>query len=142
MMGTPRFLLEQAVPPLASGRTEFVPHKIQDMGAPVSGVMEGENVIQPVPENDDEAWQNVVIVNFNRDNRQVNVNANDRSNDNSDYSVPSLRESSSRSHLQQVGLRIIQSISSIRRASCRFPVVWIPFVGIERLKCTYSLLRV
>jgi hypothetical protein len=25
-----------------------------------------------------EAWQNVVIVNFNRDNRQVNVNANDR----------------------------------------------------------------
>ena len=67
------------------------------MGAPVFGVIEGENVIRLVPEYDDEAWQNVVIVNFNRDNRQVNVNANDRSNDNSDYSVPVLRESSSRS---------------------------------------------
>ncbi|MFH1620750.1 MAG: hypothetical protein ABIB04_01555 [Patescibacteria group bacterium] len=74
------------------------------MGAPVSGVMEGKNVIRLVPEYDDEAWQNVVIVNFNRDNRQVNVNANDRSNDNSDYSVPVLRESSLRSRLSRAGL--------------------------------------
>lgn len=41
MMGTPCFLLEQA-PPLASGG-EFVPHKIQDLDASGSGVMEGKN---------------------------------------------------------------------------------------------------
>ena len=46
-----------------------------------------------VPEFDDEAWQNVVIVDFNRDGRQVFVDASDRSSDNSDYSVPGLRES-------------------------------------------------
>lgn len=39
MMGTPCFLLEQA--PMDIG--EFVPHKIQDLDASESGVMEGEN---------------------------------------------------------------------------------------------------
>lgn len=39
MMGTPCFLLEQA--PMFIG--EFVPHKIQDLDASESGVMEGEN---------------------------------------------------------------------------------------------------
>jgi len=46
-----------------------------------------------VPECGDGAWQRVVIVNFSRDDRQVNVSANDRSDDYSDYSVPVLRES-------------------------------------------------
>ncbi len=45
-----------------------------------------------VPEYADEAWQSVVLVNFNRDDRQVRVSADGRSNDNSDYSVPVLRE--------------------------------------------------
>ncbi len=101
--------------------------------------MEGENVIRLVPGYDDEAWQNVVIVNFNRDNRQVNVNANDRSNDDSDYSVPVLRESSPRSRLTKAGLSFIRLILSIHRASYRFPVTWIPFEDIEHLKCTCSL---
>lgn len=48
-----------------------------------------------VPENDDESWQNVPYVNWNRDNAKVKLNANWRSNDNSNYSVPVLRESSS-----------------------------------------------
>lgn len=59
----------------------------------MSGVSEGENVILLVPENDDESWNNVPYVNWNRDNGQVNLNANWRSNDNSNYSVPDLRES-------------------------------------------------
>ena len=99
-MGTPRFFLGQ----ICCNRQRCVPHKVQGTGAPVSGVVEGKNVIRLVPEYDDEAWQNVVIVNFNRDNRQVNVNANDRSNDNSDYAVPVLRESSPRSRLSKAGL--------------------------------------
>lgn len=41
MMGTPCFLLEQA--PISVG--EFVPHKIQDLGAPGSGVTEEENTL-------------------------------------------------------------------------------------------------
>lgn len=46
-----------------------------------------------VPENDDESWNNVPIVNRNLDTGKVNLNANWRSNDNSDYAVSSLRES-------------------------------------------------
>lgn len=45
-----------------------------------------------VPEFDVESWRSVVIVYFNRGNRQVDVNANDRGSANSGYSVPSLRE--------------------------------------------------
>jgi len=81
-----------------------------------------------------------VIVNFNLDDRQVNVNANDRSNDNSDYSVPVLRESSPQSRLSKAGLLFIRLILSIHRASCRFPATWIPFEDIVHLKCTCSLL--
>ncbi len=47
-----------------------------------------------IPEYDDEPWQNVPYVNWNRDNAKVKLNANWRSNENSDYSVPVLRESS------------------------------------------------
>jgi len=43
-----------------------------------------------VPENDNEEWQNVVVVNRNTDSGKVNLNANWRSNDNPDYSVPPL----------------------------------------------------
>ena len=46
-----------------------------------------------VPENDNEEWQNVVVVNRNTDSGKVNLNANWRSNDNPDYSVPSLGSS-------------------------------------------------
>lgn len=46
-----------------------------------------------VPGSDDEAWQDVVIVGFYRDFRQVYVDAHGRSNDDSDCSVPRLRES-------------------------------------------------
>ncbi len=46
-----------------------------------------------VPVDGGEAWQHVVFVNFLRDNRQVHVFAHDRSYDNSNYSVPRLRES-------------------------------------------------
>lgn len=46
-----------------------------------------------VPEYDDETWQDVVIVYFGRDDRQVRVSAHDRGSDVSDYSVPRLRES-------------------------------------------------
>ena len=45
-----------------------------------------------VPENDGDPWNNVPIVNRNLDTGKVNLNANWRSNDNSDYAVPSLRE--------------------------------------------------
>ena len=49
---------------------------------------EERNVQGVVPENDDEEWQNVVVVNRNVDTGKVNLNANWRSNDNSGYSVP------------------------------------------------------
>ncbi len=45
-----------------------------------------------VPENDEE-WQNVVVVNRNTDSGKVNLNANWRSNDNSGYSVPPIGSS-------------------------------------------------
>ncbi len=45
-----------------------------------------------VPADGDEAWQRVVIVLFDRDNRQVRVSAHGRSDGNSYYSVPRLRE--------------------------------------------------
>ncbi|MEA3249659.1 MAG: hypothetical protein U9Q03_04880 [Patescibacteria group bacterium] len=62
------------------------------MDASVSGGPEGGGVMLMVPENDDESWQNVPIVNRNTDSGKVNLNANWHSNDNSDYSVPSARE--------------------------------------------------
>lgn len=40
-------------------------------------------------------WSNVPILNFNRDDRKVNLNANDAGNRNRNYAVPSRRESSS-----------------------------------------------
>lgn len=52
------------------------------------GGSEEWNVKGVVPENDDEEWQNVVIVNRNTDTGKVNLNANWRSNDNPGYSVP------------------------------------------------------
>ncbi|TAK05031.1 hypothetical protein EPO33_03490 [Patescibacteria group bacterium] len=45
-----------------------------------------------VPDKDEVDWQNVPYVNFNSDNEQVKLNANWHSNDNSNYSVPALRE--------------------------------------------------
>lgn len=45
-----------------------------------------------VPEYDGGAWRSVVIVDFDRGSRQVGVDAGDRGNDNSDCSVPVLRE--------------------------------------------------
>ncbi len=45
-----------------------------------------------VPEDDGESWQYVVIVNFGRDDRQVELCARYRSSYYSFYSVPSLRE--------------------------------------------------
>jgi hypothetical protein len=62
------------------------------MDASVPSVLEEERHNRLVPENDDEPWRNVPYVNWNRDNSQVNLNANWRSNDNSNYSVPTLRE--------------------------------------------------
>lgn len=47
-----------------------------------------------VPELDDEAWQGVVFVGFDRGGRQVGVSADDRSDGRSNFSVPRLRESS------------------------------------------------
>ncbi|MEA3226256.1 MAG: hypothetical protein U9Q07_09920 [Planctomycetota bacterium] len=58
------------------------------------GGTEGVGVLRMVPEDDDGSWQNVPIVNRNVDTGKVNLNANWRSNDNSDYSVPSARECS------------------------------------------------
>ncbi|OGM00321.1 hypothetical protein A2480_03505 [Candidatus Uhrbacteria bacterium RIFOXYC2_FULL_47_19] len=46
-----------------------------------------------VPEYGGEAWQNVVIVLFYRDDCQVDVSTSDHSDDSSDYSVPVFRES-------------------------------------------------
>lgn|GEM_PF-3919074 len=88
--------------------------------------MEGENVIRLVPENDDEVWQNVVIVNFNCDNRQVNVNANDRSNDNSDYSVPVLPGLPITIPPLAGGIAFVRANSSTHRASVRLYAVVIP----------------
>ena len=45
MMGTPCFLLEQSTFLHANREVEFVPHKIQDSGAPESGVMDKENTL-------------------------------------------------------------------------------------------------
>ncbi len=45
-----------------------------------------------VPEYGDGAWQRVVLVSFDLDNRQVDVHARGRSNDDSACSVPVLRE--------------------------------------------------
>lgn len=45
-----------------------------------------------VPENDDEPWNHVTIVNRNSDTGNANVNANWRSNTNSDNSVPSFED--------------------------------------------------
>lgn len=63
------------------------------LDASVPGGLEEWNVNGGVPENDDEEWQNVVVVNRNTDSGKVNLNANWRSNDNPDYSVPSLGSS-------------------------------------------------
>lgn len=68
---------------------------MQDMGAPMSSGLEGAGVSTVGPEKDEVEWQNVPYVNFNSDNGQVKLNANWHSNDNSNYSVPALRESSS-----------------------------------------------
>jgi hypothetical protein len=84
MMGTPCFLLEQA-PPLVSGG-EFVPHKIQDLDASESGVIEGENTACVSDEN---PWQNVPNVNFNRDDRKIKLNYDWYDNYNSNWAVPS-----------------------------------------------------
>lgn len=46
------------------------------------------DVTGAVPENDDESWQNVPCVNRNLNDGTSNLNANWRSNDNSEYSVP------------------------------------------------------
>jgi hypothetical protein len=70
----------------------LISYKIQGMDASVPSVLEEERHNRLVPENDDEPWRNVPYVNWNRDNSQVNLNANWRSNDNSNYSVPTLRE--------------------------------------------------
>ncbi len=56
----------------------------------------GKAYPRSVPENDDESWQNVPYANWNRDNTRVKLNANWHSNDDSNYSVPVLRESSPR----------------------------------------------
>ena len=56
------------------------------VGRYISGVLE-EGSIKRVA-GDGESWSNVVIVNLNLDDGQVNLNANHRSNDNPDYSVP------------------------------------------------------
>jgi hypothetical protein len=59
----------------------------------VSGGLEEWNVKGGVPENNDEEWQHVVVVNRNLDSGKVNLNANWRSNDNPGYSVPPLGSS-------------------------------------------------
>jgi len=47
MMGTPCFLLESSYAKASADRSasakEWIPHKIQDLDASESGVMEGEN---------------------------------------------------------------------------------------------------
>ncbi|HWQ99684.1 MAG TPA: hypothetical protein VN397_02440 [Candidatus Methylomirabilis sp.] len=98
MMGTPCFLLEQA--PQYCG--EFVPHKIQDSGAPGSGVMEGENTACVSDEN---PWQNVPNVNFNRDARKIKLNYDWYDNYNSYWAVPSfVRDSPSQPRLHAGGV--------------------------------------
>ena len=46
-----------------------------------------------LPGSGDEAWQHVALVHFDRDSREVSVNARGRSDDDSYCSVPRLRES-------------------------------------------------
>ena len=59
------------------------------MGAPVPGDLEGQK-IQNVSGN--KSWSNVPNLNFNRDNRQVKLNADNRDNRNDNWAVPEFRE--------------------------------------------------
>lgn len=82
-MGTPCWCLE-------SSFKDWIPHKIQEPGAPGSGGLEGISAYEAFPEYD--SWTNVPIVNLNRNDGKVKLNANDQSNDNSGYSVPASRD--------------------------------------------------
>lgn len=83
MMGTPCFLLESV--PINIGN--WIPHKIQDLGAPGSGGMEGENTTCVSDENQ---WQNVPNLNFNRSVRKIKLNCNWYDNCNSNWAAASL----------------------------------------------------
>lgn len=98
MMGTPCFLLEQA--PMSIG--EFVPHKIQDLDASESGVMEGESALA-VP--GEKPWANVPNLNFDSDNRKIQLNYNWCDNYNSNWAVPSfVRDSPSQTPVVMAGV--------------------------------------
>lgn len=67
MMSTPCFFLGSA--PMSIG--EWIPHKIQGMGAPVLGVMEGRSIFE-VPGYDE--WTNMPNVWHNGDKAKLNGN--------------------------------------------------------------------
>ncbi len=105
MMGTPCFLLESAFAKATADRQAYamerIPHKIQDPGAPGSGVMEGENAACVSDEN---PWQNVPNLNFNRDDRKIKLDENWYDNTNSSWAVPSfVRDSPSHPPAQMAG---------------------------------------
>ncbi|MBI4598658.1 hypothetical protein HY734_00505 [Candidatus Uhrbacteria bacterium] len=103
------------------------------------GVPEEWNVKGGVLENDDEEWQNVVIVNRNTDSGKVNLNANWRSNDNSDYSVPPLGSSHQEKSAFTGALFILPWILPIPPAFFRHHAGEIPLGDNGYLIRTYSL---
>lgn len=80
--------------------TERVPHKIQGTDAPVPGVMEEESVNV----SSENPWQNVPNLNFDRDDRKVRLNYNWYDNANSNWAVPSSRDSSPQTRSARAGL--------------------------------------
>lgn len=91
MMGTPCFLLEQAAWRRAQSLSRIKFRTWVRLG-PVSWKEK-----TPLSTPGEEAWRNVPYVNFNRDDRQVKLNANPDDNSNDNLAVPCFRESPSRS---------------------------------------------
>ena len=111
------------------------------LDASVPGGLEEWNVKGGVPENDDEEWQNVVVVNRNTDSGKVNLNANWRSNDNPDYSVPPLGSSHQGKGARLSAPSAILQTLSILPASFLRQSAWIRFSGTGHSSCIYSLCR-
>jgi len=84
------------------------------MGAPVPVVLEEENTLLVFGEL---PWRNTPHMNFNLDNRKVNLNCNPCDNANDNLAVPSLRESlSENSASYEAEFIFMRLILSIRRA--------------------------
>jgi hypothetical protein len=118
---------------------EQIPHKIQDPGAPGSGVMEGENAACVSGEN---PWQNVPNLNFNRNDRKIKLDENWYDNDNSNWAVPSfVRDSPSPPLLKRRGGGFMKLTLTILRASVRSLAVSIPSANRRHWKRIYNLYK-